>query len=204
MARPRKPDGETADQTVQWLIADVAAARQRLIGAVVGITAAQETFRPGPEEWSIPQVVEHLVLATQGGINLIWQAAEGVRRGRPVWRGDAIHRGLPIEELIARTWELTEPGPRTWKTAAKVPESAMPRTGGPLAYWVACLEATQPVLERLPAVLAGLDLRAVVYPHVLSGPLDARQRLEFLRWHLDHHLQQIEDIKAAPGFPPAD
>ena len=134
MARPRKPDGETADQTVQWLIADVAAARQGLIGAVVGITAAQETFRPGPEEWSIPQVVEHLVLATQGGINLIWQAAEGVRRGRPVWRGDAIHRGLPIEEVIARTWELTEPGPRTWKTAAKVPESAMPRTGGPLAY----------------------------------------------------------------------
>ena len=48
MARPRKPDGETADQTVPWLIADVAAARQRLIGAVVGITAAQEAFRPGP------------------------------------------------------------------------------------------------------------------------------------------------------------
>ncbi len=59
------------------------------------------------------------------------------------------------------------------------------------------------MLERLPAVLAGLDLHAVVYPHVLSSPLDARQRLESLRWHLDHHLQQIEDIKAAPGFPAA-
>ena len=203
MAGPGKSDRGTADQTVPWLIADVAAARRRVIGAAAGITAAQETFRPGPEEWSIPQVVEHLVLAEQGGINRIWQAAEGVRRGRPVWRGDAVRRGAPIEEVIARTWELTGPGPRTWKTAERAPENAVPRTGGPLAYWVACLEATQPVLERLPAVLAGLDLEAVVYPHDLSGPLDARQRLEFLRWHLDHHLQQIEDITSAAGFPPA-
>ena len=204
MAKPEAPARGTADQTVPWLVADVAAARRRVIGAVAGITAAQEAFRPGPESWSIPQVVEHLVLATQAGINLIWQAAEGVRRGRPVWRGDAVHRGAAIEEVIARTWELTEAGPRTWKTAERAPENAVPRTGGPLAYWAACLEATQPVLDRLPAVLAGLDLQAVVYPHVLSGPLDARQRLEFLRWHLDHHLQQIQDITAAPGFPPAD
>ena len=204
MAKPEESARGTADQTVPWLIADVAAARRRVIAAVAGVTAAQEAFRPGPEAWSIPQVVEHLVLATQGGINLIWRAAEGVRRGRPVWRGDAVHRGAAIEEVIARTWELTEPGPLTWKTAAQAPESAVPRTGGPLAYWAACLAATQPVLDHLPAVLAGLDLQAVVYPHVLSGPLDARQRLEFLRWHLDHHLQQIQDIKAAPGFPAAD
>lgn len=203
MARPENSAGGTADQGVPGLIADVASARRRVIDAVAGITAAQEAFRPRPEEWSIPQVVEHLVLATQSGINLIWQAAEGVRHGRPVWHGDAIHRGEPIEEVIARTWELTEPGPLTWKTAAKVPESAVPRTGGPLAYWAACLEATQPVLERLPAGLTGLDLEAIIYPHVLSGPLDARQRLEFLRWHLDHHLQQIEDITSAPDFPPA-
>ena len=200
MAGPGKSDRGTADQAVPWLIADVAAARRRVIGAVAGITVAQEAFRPLLEAWSIAQVVEHLVLAEQSGINPIWRAAEGVRRGRPVWRGDAVHRGAPIEAVIARTWELTEPGPLTWKTAAAVPESAVPRTGGPLAYWAARLEATQPVLERLPAVLAGLDLEAVVYPHALSGPLDARQRLEFLRWHLDHHLQQIEETRAAPGF----
>ncbi len=203
MAKPEESARGGGDQTVPGLIAEVAAARRRVVGAVAGITAAQEAFRPGPEEWSIPQVVEHLVLATQAGINLIWQAAEGVRRGRPVWRGDPVHRGAPIEAVIVRTWELTEPGPRTWRTAEQVPESAVPSTGGPIAYWTARLEATQPVLERLSAVLAGLDLEAVVYPHALSGPLDARQRLEFLRWHVDHHLQQIEDIKAAPGFPAA-
>jgi hypothetical protein len=40
-------------------------------------------------------------------------------------------------------------------------------------------------------------------PGARSGQLDTRQRLEFLRWHLDHHLQQIEDVASAAGFPPA-
>jgi hypothetical protein len=61
--------------------------------------------------------------------------------------------------------------------------------------------AYQPVLERLGTVLGGLELAQVIVPHVVSDPLDARQRLQFLRWHLDHHRQQIEDIKACPGFP---
>lgn len=194
MADPDGPGRGTVVQEVEGLIAAVADARQRVVAAVAGVSPAQEAFRPGAEAWSLPQVVEHLVLATQAGINLIWRAADGVRRG------EAVHWGRPIEAVIAGTWALTEPGPRTWKTAERAPENAVPRTGGPLAYWAACLEATQPVLERLPGVLAGLDLQAVVYPHVLSGPLDARQRLEFLRWHLDHHLQQIEEIRAAPGF----
>jgi hypothetical protein len=51
-------------------------------------------------------------------------------------------------------------------------------------------------------MLDGLDLATVIYPHVVRGPLvDARQGLEFLRWHLDYHCQQIEALKAAPGFP---
>ena len=103
MAKPEGSARGGGDQTVPWLIADVSAARRRVIGAVAGITAAQEAFRPRPEAWSIAQVVEHLVLATQGGIHLIWHAAEGVRRGRPVWRGEAVHWGAPIEAVIART-----------------------------------------------------------------------------------------------------
>lgn len=69
-----------------------------------------------------------------------------------------------------------------------------PQTNGPLAYWVASLAACQPVLNALEQKLDGLDLEAVVAPHFLSGPLDARQRLEFLRWHMDHHRQQIGEI----------
>ena len=182
---------EGAVQQLAALIAEVEVARQRVVAAVHGLTPDQEVFRPAPEEWSAAQVVEHLVLAEQAGINRIWQAATGARRGWPVWSGDPVHRGLSIEEVIARTWPAK----------ADAPPWVVPKTGGPLAYWVACLQACQPVLGALGEALRGLDLAEVIFPHPISGPLDGRQRLEFLRWHLDHHRRQIEAIKSASDFP---
>lgn len=37
----------------------------------------------------------------------------------------------------------------------------------------------------------------VIAPHVISGPLDARQRLEFIRFHMDLHRRQIEAVLRA-------
>jgi hypothetical protein len=50
------------------------------------------------------------------------------------------------------------------------------------------------VIEALAPRLAGLDLTVVIAPHHLSGPLDAAHRLAFVRWHLEHHRQQIVEI----------
>lgn len=166
------------------LIADVAEARERVIAAVAGLAADQATRKPAPDEWAVAQVIEHLVLAEHGGIIRIWQAAEGVRSGEPVWQGEAVHRGRSIEEIIATTWRARE----------DAPANAVPQTNGPLAYWVASLDACQPVLVALGKALDGLDLETVIAPYAISGPLDARQRLEFLRWHMDHHRQQIAEI----------
>lgn len=166
------------------LIQDAAAARRRVIATVGGLTTEQATRKPAATEWSIAQVVEHLVLAEHGGIVRIWQAAEGVRDGRPIWQGETIHRGRSIEEIIAATWRERE----------DAPGNAIPQMNGPLDYWVASFASCQSVLETLGAALDGLDLSVIVAPHVISGPLDARQRLAFLRWHMDHHRQQIADI----------
>ena len=61
---------------------------------------------------------------------------------------------------------------------------------------MAHLGSCDALLGQLPAQLEGLPLRRVIYPHFLSGPLDALQRLEFIRFHMQHHLPQIERIKA--------
>ncbi len=169
---------------IRKLIADAAVARQHVITAVEGLTEDQAIWKPAVGEWSVAQVIEHLVLAEHGGIVRIWQAAEGIRRAKPTWQGEAVHRGRPIEEIIATTWRERE----------DAPANAIPQMNGPLAYWVASFAACQPVLDALGRALDGLDLRAVVAPHVISGPLDAHQRLEFLRWHMDHHRQQIAEI----------
>jgi hypothetical protein len=173
------------------LTADVAAARQRVIAAVAGISEEQAVWQPAPDAWSVAQVVEHLTLAEHGGIIRMWQAADGVRNGRPIWDGDAVHRGKPIETIIAETWRERE----------DAPGNAIPQGNGPLAYWVAAFAACQPVLDALGQTLNGLDLERVVAPHVVSGPLDVRQRYEFLRWHMDHHRQQIAEIMDARREP---
>ena len=40
------------------------------------------------------------------------------------------------------------------------------------------------VHRRLGEVLKGLDLEGIIFPYLISGPLDAGQRLDFLRFHL--------------------
>lgn len=162
-----------------------------MCAAVSGLTPAQAAFRPAPGEWSILENLEHIVLAEYSGVSKIWAAIEGVRTGAPLFTGEHTNKGLSIEEIVSRTWKPKE----------TAPPIATPHVGGTLRYWVEFLRACQPLLEKTEAELEGLDPEAVVFPHFLCGPLDARQRFDFLRFHTDRHTEQIERIKAAPGFP---
>lgn len=176
---------------INELIRRVAQARQSFIAAASGLSNAQANYKPAPDAWSINENVEHMVWAEQGGINGMWKALYGVKAGQPIFTGEDVHRGLSIEEIIGRTWQEKE----------QVPEIAKPRWGGPIAYWISALQACQGMLEALGRELKGMDLEQIIYPHIISGPLNARQRLEFLRFHLERHLRQIENIKQAPRFP---
>ncbi len=170
---------------VAQLVADVEGARARVLEEVSDLTADHASWRPSDDAWCISDVIEHLVLAERLGVAKVWQAASaGGRSGQP-------HEnfGLSIEEVIERTWEPRE----------QAPPDATPTGVAPFAHHVACFRACQPVLGELAHALDGLDLSAVVFPHFLCGPLDARQRLEFLRFHIDRHNEPIGRLKAQLG-----
>jgi hypothetical protein len=173
------------------LLHPVAQARAEFIKAASGLSSEQSHFKPSAESWSIAEVVEHMVWAEMGGINGIWKTLDGLKNSKPVWTGEAIHHGLTIEQIIEKTWKPKE----------QVPESAKPRWGGPIDYWIRALQGCQPLLESLMTELKGFDLEKVIYPHVISGPMNVVQRMEFLRFHLNRHQRQIENIKAHPDFP---
>lgn len=175
----------------QQLIADVEAARSNFIRVASGLSNAQAMFKPTPEQWCAIEITEHLVWAERGGVTGIWKALEGIRYGTPVWEGDPIHDGLSIEEIVKRTWKEKE----------EVPEVAKPRWGGPLNHWIASLESCTYLLQKLGRELNGMDLEKIVYPHPISGPLDAKQRLEFLRFHLERHQKQLENLKNHEAYP---
>lgn len=178
---------------VDSLVRDVAAARERYLSALGTPTPTQATFKPAADSWSLVELTEHMTLAEQVGLNGIWRALEGQRAGRPVWQGDPVHRGRSIEDVVASTWRERE----------VVPAVAAPKWGGPLPYWMAALRGCQPVLEALSRQLGSMDLEQIVYPHPISGPLDARQRLEFLRFHLDRHAAQVARVRGEAAFSSA-
>ena len=166
---------------MKTLLQEVESSRQQYIAAVSGLTAVQANFKPAPDGWSIVEITEHIVLAEQVGVIGMWRALKGFQAGKPIWEGEPVHRGLPIETVIEKTWQVKE----------NVPDVASPRWGGPLEFWTATLRSCSGPLQTMAEEMADLNLESIIYPHPISGPLDVRQRLEFLRFHLDRHRAQV-------------
>jgi hypothetical protein len=70
-----------------------------------------------------------------------------------------------------------------------------------MRYWLESFRVSQLVLNRLESAFDGLDLEAVIIPHFISGPLDAAQRIDFLRFHIARHRSQVEKTIGTLGFP---
>jgi hypothetical protein len=173
------------------LVQDIRSARERYLALVRPLTRAQALFSPGPGSWSAVENTEHLVRAEQGGIYAMWWAVEGAEEGEPAWDGPVPHQGKSIERIVAETWKEKE----------EVPPQAAPAWGGAARFWISALESNDGLLDDLVRSLAAHDLESIHSPHPISGPLDMRQRLEFLRFHLDRHREQVEAITRHPGFP---
>lgn len=176
---------------VAQLVEEVGSSRSRVLQLLGRFSERQASFKPTQDCWSISEILEHLVLAELAGVSKVWTATEGVKSNRPVWNGKNNNAGLSIDEVVARTWKEKEIAPAI----------ATPHMGGPLAYWAEIFKLGQSLLEALGQFLQGMDMTAIVYPHVLCGPLDASQRIEFLRFHIDRHLRQIERLTNRPDFP---
>jgi hypothetical protein len=175
---------------VTKLIQSVEQSRTMLLNSVMGLSEVQAAFRPEDGQWSVVDILEHLYLAEVSGVTKIWGAVEGLRAGR-VWAEALPNRGKRIEDVVATTWKPKE----------VAPPIATPHIGGPLEFWVSATESLSGILADLGAQLEGTNLEEVVFPHYLSGPLDGRQRLEFLRFHIERHVDQIGRVRRSAGFP---
>lgn len=171
--------------SLEQLIKAVATARAAYVSDVSQLTDQQATWKPADDVWSAVDNTEHLFWAEQGGILGMWKVLRAKQAGAPVWAGEPIHRGLSIEEIVTRTWQPRE----------NVPAVAAPRLGGPIGFWLVSLSSLQQPLENLGSELASEDLEAIIHPHPISGPMDVRQRLEFLRFHIDRHRSQVANLR---------
>lgn len=177
--------------TIERRTGEISSARNRLLALIGSISDHQGAFHAEPRSWSIQAIVEHLVLAERMGIHFMWQAAAAIRRGHPLWNGPHTNRGALLENIIEQTWKPKE----------VAPPDATPKGQGPLSLWTAELRILDGAIGALGEHLAGLDLGSVIAPHFLSGPLDADQRLQFIRFHLERHEKQVRSVMADPEYP---
>jgi len=170
--------------TVQRLTQDVATARASFLDAISNVSEAKAGWKPGPDVWNIIEITEHLFWAEQGGIIGMWKTLHAIRKGTVERNYESDHKNMPIEQVIDLTWQPKE----------KVPAVAAPRMGGPLSFWKSSLHSLQEVLNAFGQDLREDELRLQAHPHPISGALDFQQRLEFLRFHINRHKDQVEQL----------
>ena len=167
------------------LLHKVAIARQNYIAVLTDLDEVQSQWKPSSESWNAVEITEHLFWAEQGGILGMWKTLLGIREGTVSYEETSLNDGLLIEAIIERTWKVKE----------TVPAIAAPRMGGPLPFWISSLTSLQPILDSFGEILYEDDLSKKAHPHPISGALTFGQRLEFLRFHIDRHRMQAENLK---------
>lgn len=146
---------------------------------------ARWTLTPPGGGWSLGEAAEHVALVETGVAKLIQRKL--------------FVRTAPAE-LLAETRGKDErievyQADRTTRRAAPdfvTPRGAFPSRGEMIA---AFRDARATVVAAIAAAPA--DLRAYAAVHPILGPLDAYQWALFLARHLDRHLIQMEEIRAA-------
>jgi hypothetical protein len=157
-------------------VADIAALVQeghdKLHAALAGVSEPQAKFKPGPDDWSILELMDHVVTTKQIVGNLCRVLGEGQRPPGfgAEWEEEARQDGVTLTRFAS----LDE---------AK--KSA---------------DAAHAVLLGLIANVdhVNTDTR---FKHFVFGELNSREWAVFQRVHDEDHTPHIGKIKATPGFP---
>lgn len=169
---------------VQSLIEKIREVRNNYLSTISSVSEVQSKWKPDEQCWNITDITEHLFWAELYGTNGMWSALHATRNNLANWEGEEIHKGLPIETIIEKTWKDKE----------NVPAGAGPQLGGPIIYWRTAFQNLQDQLDLFGKDLQDDELEMRAQPHPISGPLNMRQRLEFLRFHINRHQQQAEKL----------
>ncbi len=166
----------------------LAVSRERMMGLVEGLSAAQWVFHPAAGRWSIGDCVEHVTRVENRVMGFIGEKVAGP----------------PPAEVPASVREkdamlMNVVPDRTERRQA--PELARPEGK--------CADGGQLLAEFLKtrtksaqfARETRADLRSYTQHHGAFGDLDCYQWLLLMGLHTERHARQIEEIKADAGFP---
>jgi DinB superfamily len=160
--------------------------RKDVLDATKGLSEAQWNFKPGPDRWSVAQVMEHIA------------ASEDFIRANFLDKVMTLPAGEPGRDS-KKTDAAVEAMIPDRSQKAKAPEPLVPtnRFGSPDGSLKHFLESRETTEQFLRSTTGLRD-------HVMDGPIgkmDAYEFILFIAAHSERHVKQINEVKADPNFP---
>ena len=162
--------------------------RDDAVNATKGLSDAQVNFKATPEKWSVKECMYHIA----GAEKLLWTMFEGTMKApaNPEKRSEI---KVTDEKVVSMIEDRT--------TKAQAPEPIQPKNTG----FNSLTEAVEDFKNSRGNHIKYLknsteDLRN----HVVQMPfgyIDCYQFLLFMAAHSNRHTQQMNEVKANPGFP---
>jgi hypothetical protein len=167
---------------------DLEAARAELLGEADGLSQAQADWRATPADWSIGEILHHLLLA---------EVATGKLTSKLLRERGAGAGPYPAD--LAGFAPLPP-----WPAAPReAPPVVRPEQGQGIDRLLADLRSARERSRQSLERLAGVDPRAFTWRHFALGELDLGQWWLLQGQHDRDHLDQLRRITRAPDFPRA-
>jgi hypothetical protein len=184
------------------------------------LSQAQMDFAPAAGEWSVGEVVDHLLLAEDMYRTEITTLVELMRTGQTprIYRSFAdLNAGpaiipkaiLPLFEVPFTLLTMFTPSSirecvaRSQLVPIRHPDNTTPRPSRAVDQLRHELGASLIETQALFAAHPNLDYTQMIYQHPLLGVQNILQLLDFMGLHEELHQQQISNALANPRFPRA-
>jgi uncharacterized damage-inducible protein DinB len=160
--------------------------RAGVVEATKGLSETQWNFKPGPERWSVAEVLEHIVLVEDF---LLENTSQKVMQA-PAGKANREYKStdkMVLSAIADRTKKAQAPEPAIPKGRWSAEES--------LDHFLKSRDRTMEFLRSTPG------LRDHVTDSPLGQPLDGYQWLLYISAHSERHAKQILEVKVDPNFP---
>jgi uncharacterized damage-inducible protein DinB len=153
--------------------------RQRMLSMVENLTTEQLHFSPGPNRWSILQVLQHVVMGESR-----------MRQSEAELKDNPLREHLQPGEMVKIVKEFLEKD-----LVDAVPDTAMEPDGNTTLEEMRSLwQEERLAMATLLDTVNEKNRNLVMFSHVASGPMTALQMLEIAEAHMGTHTRQIERL----------
>ncbi len=163
--------------------------RRDLLNQVRGLANVQQTWRPGPDQWSILEVFVHLMTAERNGLTYMTKKVQGI---------DELEKGGITSDLRLALLNsfLRLPVKYEAPTAAQFQPREYYDFKQIEAEWNELRQEWREFLDEFDKDSA----EKLLFKHPIMGRFNLEQTLRFIYEHVDHHKAQLRRIQEHPDF----